>query len=147
MKLARWMSGAAGVAVLMVASYAVGAKATRIVLPARQLSWAPEAPGLPQQMVTLWGDRKKGEAAVLIKAPAGWRAGRHAHTADYHAVLIAGTWIHSIGGAGPDKELLPGSHWMQPANQMHDDRCKEGAECIVLVHSDEKIETVPGTTK
>ena len=141
------MGGAAGVVALAVGSYAAGAKAMGIILPARELKWAPEAPGLPQQMVTLWGDRKKGEAAVLIKVPAGWEAGLHAHTADYHAVLVAGTWIHTVEGTDAGQELPPGSYWMQPAKEMHDDRCKEGAECIVLVHTDEKTELIPGATK
>jgi hypothetical protein len=51
--------------------------------PADQMQWQEMEPGSPLKIVMLWGDRSKGEYAMLLKLPAGFVAPIHAHTGDY----------------------------------------------------------------
>ena len=128
--------------------YAAGTKKAGVILRAGELKWAPQAPGLPQQLTTLWGDRTKGASGVLIKLPPGFDSGLHAHTGDYHGVLVAGTWIHvEEDGRGADIELTPGSYVMQPGKGMHIDRCKAGAECVLFIYQSEKADIMPPPKK
>src|SRR5690554_541203 len=70
--------------------------------------------GNPLQVAVLWGDRTKGsDDAMLLKMPAGFEAGRHTHSADYHGLAVQGTWVHTNEDAKP-VELPPGSYAMQP---------------------------------
>ena len=77
------------------ASYAVGvAQGKALNVPVSAMKWVPNAPGSPVQIAALWGDRTKGDYGMLLKMPAGFEAGRHSHTGDYHAVAVQGTWVH-----------------------------------------------------
>ena len=107
-------------------------KATNTPLPA--IKWQPYAEGNPLQVAMLWGDRTKpADYAMYLKMPAGFEAGRHSHTNDYHGVAIQGTWVHTNDGGKP-VELGPGGHVLQPGKQVHNDVCKGSAECIILIH-------------
>ena len=144
MKIVTPMMVALALVIVAAVSYAAGSnqKASTIVR-ARDLKWAPQAPGLPQQLTTLWGDRSRGASGVLIKLPPGFDSGLHAHTGDYHGVLVSGTWIHvDESGAGANVELSPGSYVMQPGKGMHIDRCKQGAECILFIYQREKADVI-----
>ena len=118
-------------------SYAAGAAKAKmaIVTAAPEIKWEPLAGG-PMMHAKLWGDRDKGpEYAMLLKVPAGGDSGMHAHTADYHAVAVQGTWVHTVeGDPASVKDLGPGSYVFQPGKQMHDDQCKGKQECIIFVH-------------
>ena len=102
----------------------------------------------PVHVAAVWGDRNEGESGFLIKLPAGLKVGMHAHTGDYHGVLIAGTWVHiEEDGSGQDQELSPGSYVHQPGKAWHDDWCKaDGADCIILIHQHEKSDFIPKET-
>ena len=130
------------------ASFADSNMQAGVILPADQLEWTPVAEGSPIHVATVWGDRNEGESGFLIKLPAGFEVGVHAHTGDYHGVLIAGTWIHiEEDGSGQDQELSPGSYVHQPGKAWHDDWCKAGgADCIILVHQHEKGDFIPKET-
>lgn len=132
------------VATGLIAGFAIGAAAPKKseMVAAPELKWAEMAPGSPVQIATLWGDRAKGEYAMLLKMPAGAEAGVHAHTADYQAVCVQGTWKHSDEG-GEWKELPPGSHVMQPGKAFHNDACKGPEDCIVFVHQHKKGDFIP----
>lgn len=113
------------------------------LVPAAELRWAPQAPGLPQQLTTLWGDRAVGPSGVLVKLPSAFDSGLHAHTAEYRAVVVSGTLIHvDENGAGADRELTAGSYLVQPGGSMHIDRCKEGAECILFIYQEQKADVI-----
>lgn len=115
-------------------AYSIGvAQGKAVNMPAATLKWVPAAPGSPMQMVNLWGDQTKGDYGMLLKMPAGMVAGRHTHTADYHALGVQGTWVHTNDGGKPI-ELGPGSYVMQPGKQVHDDSCKGPGECVIFVH-------------
>lgn len=131
-------------------SYAAGAAKAKeaMITPAGELKWEPLMGG-PLQIAKLWGDRDKGpEYGMLLKVPAGFDSGMHAHTADYHAVAIQGPWVHTVDGdTTPGKELTPGSSVFQPGKQMHDDLCKAGkTECIVFIHQHAKGDFIPKKT-
>lgn len=101
-----------------------GAKKESKSLPFDQIQWQDYAPGVPLKVATLWGDPAKGAHGRYLKMPAGFEAGIHSHTADYHGVLISGTWVHWDEGKSQDLELAPGSYVMQPGKVNHGDKCK-----------------------
>jgi hypothetical protein len=137
-----------GLALVAVASlsYAAGAAKGKapVNMPFSEMKWEPMGPNMPQ-IVKLWGDRAKGgEYAMLLKLPAGADAGMHAHTLDYHAVNVQGTWVHTNeGDTSPPKELGVGSYVMQPGKQMHNDQCKGKVDCIIFVHQHGKGDFIP----
>ena len=145
-KPTKWIAGATLLAVVAMSGYAVGAagKASTIQ-PAAEAKWEPYAPGAPLQVAKLWGDRTKGAYGMLLKLPAGFEAGLHTHTADYKAVLVSGTWIHTDEGQeiSAGKELTAGSYVVQPGKAIHNDKCKEGADCIIFIEQNAKGDFIP----
>jgi hypothetical protein len=107
-----------------------------------ELEWREMAPGSPLKMVILWGDRAKGEYAMLLKMPAGFVAPVHAHTGDYHGMNLTGTWQHSFDG-GEQRSLPPGSYVFQPGMGMHGDACVGPDDCILFVHQYVKGDFIP----
>jgi len=128
-------------------SYAAGAAKGKapVNMSASDLKWDPYAPGVPLQVAKLWGDRTKGgEYGMLLKLPPGFEAGMHSHTADYEAVLVQGTWIHTNDGdTSAPKENTPGSFVFQPGKQNHNDICKSKTDCILFVHQHAKGDFIP----
>jgi len=132
------------VSMVSVVSYAAGAQKS-LIWASGDMKWAPLAPDSPLQISPLWGDPSKGESGFLLKMPAGYDSGTHAHTGDYHAVLVAGTWIHTEEGqTEAAKELSPGSYVMQAGKKMHKDVCKAGADCVSFIHMKVKADFIPG---
>jgi len=130
---------------MSVAPYAVGAATpSGTILPAQDLPWRQDTAGHPEQTARLWGDRGSGAAGVLVKVPGGWRSGARAYTSVQHVVLISGRWTHAIGGHGAagNEVLLPGSYWLEPAGEVHEDRCEQGSECIVLVYAPDRVAAI-----
>jgi hypothetical protein len=109
------------------------------------LVWEPYAPGATLQVASLWGDRTSGgDYGVPLKLPPGYVAGMHSHSADSEAVLIQGTWVHTIDGDPSSfRDLAPGSYVFQPGKQDHDDACKGKVDCIVFVHQRGRGDFVP----
>jgi len=109
---------------------------------ADQMEWREMGPGSPVKLVILWGDRNKGEYAMLLKIPAGFVAPIHAHTGDYHGMNLTGTWRHSFEG-GEERELPPGSYVFQPGMAMHGDACLGPEDCVLFVHQYVKGDFIP----
>ena len=128
-------------------SYAAGAAKGKqpVTMASTELQWEAYAPGAPLQVAKLWGDRAKGgDYGMLLKLPAGFEAGMHSHTGDYHGVSVQGTWIHTNDGqTSPAKEMAPGSYVFQPGKQFHNDVCKGKTECILFVHQHAKGDFIP----
>jgi hypothetical protein len=132
---------------LAVASYAAGAAQARqaVNTPASGIKWEPYAPGTPLQVAVLWGDRTKGnDYGMFLKMPAGFEAGQHAHTADYHGVGVQGNWVHTNTGSIATPQLPPGSYVFQPGKQMHNDICKGTTDCILFIHQHAPGDFIPG---
>jgi anti-sigma factor ChrR (cupin superfamily) len=123
----------------MVCTASIGADKGAMV-PTEALVWEPYAGGA-LQIAKLWGDRDQGAYGMYLKVPAGFKAGSHMHTADYHGVNVQGTWIHTMDGE--TKELPVGSHVFQPGGQFHDDSCKGPQECIWFIAQDAKGDFIP----
>ncbi len=109
---------------------------------ANDMVWQDVGPDSPLKIVTLWGDRSKGEYAALLKLPAGFVAPIHAHTGDYHGLNLTGTWRHAFEG-GEERELPPGSYVFQPGMSMHGDACVGPEDCIVFIHQHVKGDFIP----
>lgn len=134
----------AGAALLAAAAFtgpAAAAGAGKMVA-SDQMQWQEMGPGSPLKIAILWGDRGKGEYAMLLKLPAGFDAPIHAHTGDYHGINLTGTWRHSFDGA-EQKTLPPGSYVFQPGMGMHGDTCLGPEDCILFVHQHAKGDFIP----
>jgi len=107
-----------------------------------EMQWQDMGPGSPLKFVVLWGDRSKGEYAMLLKMPAGFVAPIHAHTGDYHGINLTGTWRHSFDG-GEEKAMAPGSYVFQPGMGMHGDACVGSEDCILFIHQHVKGDFIP----
>jgi len=127
---------------LSSAAFAKGKKGAYVEISADQLKWF-EVPGTPLKMAVAWGDPQKGAHGRFLKLPAGFEAGMHAHTNDYDSVVVSGTWIHWEEGATTPKEFTVGSYVHQPGMHFHNDRCKEGADCILYTHQTGKNDYIP----
>jgi hypothetical protein len=130
-----------------VASLSYGAGATPrkdpVNAPLAEMKWEDLIPGAPLKMAKLWGDRGKGgDYAMLLKLPAGFEAGMHAHSGDYFGITTQGTWIHTNEG-GAAHELPPGSYVFQPAKLMHNDSCKGPVDRILFIHQHAKGDFIP----
>jgi quercetin dioxygenase-like cupin family protein len=120
---------------------AAGAGA-RTMVSADAMQWQEIEPGSPMKITILWGDRNKGEYAMLLKMPAGFVAPIHAHTGDYHGTNLIGSWRHSFEG-GEERTLPPGSYVFQPGMEMHGDACAGPEDCILFVHQHVKGDVIP----
>ena len=108
--------------------------------------WQPIREGSPIDVIVLWGDPGAGgDHARLLKLPAGFTVPNHAHTGDYHAVSLTGTWRHSFEEGQPREEMdLPqGSYVFQPGGAMHGDACIGSEDCVLLLHQHEKADFIP----
>lgn len=74
------------------------------------MRWRQQTPNLPIMIGELWGNRQAdGGFGELVRLPPGFDSRLHAHSGDFHGVLVKGVWIHEgPGGEGRDKRLLPG---------------------------------------
>ena len=107
------------------------------------IPWRPVAPRHPGLMMfVVWGNPNEGASEFLQKFPAGMDSGWHWHTAAYQGAVIQGKFTHTFKGATPQTGG-PGSVWSQPARQVHDDKCEEGGDCIVLVYFQGKLDFIP----
>src|ERR1700722_1159317 len=104
----------------------------------------PKQPGL--EMFVVWGNPNEGAAEIVQKFPAGWDSGWHWHTATYEGVVVQGKWTHTFKGAAPETGG-PGSTYSQPAGHVHDDRCEEGAEFIIVAYFHGKRDFMPVNVK
>jgi len=137
---ARWLTAAAALASVMFAVVALADRAAE--QPSRSLSrtfeqmtWRKQSPELPILFSELWGDRERdGGFGELVQVPAGFDSGLHAHSGDYHGVLVKGAWVHiDESGQGADKPLPPGSYIRQAGRGMHIDRCVSKEPCVLFL--------------
>jgi hypothetical protein len=100
-----------------------------------QMTWRKQSSGLPLLISELWGDRERdGGYGELVQVPTGFDSDRHAHSGDFHGVLVKGTWIHvDENGRGSDTPLGPGSYIRQAGRGMHIDRCISKEPCVLFI--------------
>ncbi len=129
-------------AVVAAGSYIAGAIGAGKggMTPADAMTWEKFGDS-PLKVAKLWGDRDQGAYGWFFKLPPGFKAGVHAHTADYHGVALAGTWVHTMDGE--TKELPPGSYVMQPGGGFHDDSCTGPEECVLFITQNAKGDFIP----
>lgn len=135
---------ASGLAMSVLIGTAVATESEQTLVPAERIPWAVEAPGQPQRLGSLWGERSTGQAGTLLRVPGGFIAPVHSHTADYRAVVIEGTWKHWFDDdtSAPAAELRPGSYWTQAADEWHADACVSATPCTILLINSEPYTTI-----
>jgi len=100
-----------------------------------QMTWRKQAPDLPIMISELWGDRERdGGFGELVQVPPGFDSGLHAHSGDFHGVLVKGTWVHvDENGKGANAPLEPGSYIRQAGRGMHIDKCISKEPCVLFL--------------
>lgn len=107
--------------------------ARNLSVPLERLPFRPQAPGLPQRVTDLWGDRgQDGGFGQLIELPPGFRSPVHAHSGDFHGVLVKGVWLHEDAN-GNGIPLPPGSYVRQAGGDLHVDRCVSETPCLLFL--------------
>jgi hypothetical protein len=116
------------------AAQAADPEPRNVVRPAAEHAWKRQSPELPTQLTLLWGDRDRDATfGQLVRMPPGFDSGLHAHSGDYHGVLVSGTWVHvDAEGKGADTRLGPGSYVRQAGGEMHIDRCVSAEPCVLF---------------
>jgi len=137
--------------------FAAAAKKEIVVTPAADVKFEPMDPndkeGKGPSFSVVFGDlKKKGQpVGILLKVPAGGRAGAHSHTSDDYVVGITGMTHDFVPGGDEGKALGPGGHWFQPGKQVHDNHCEEkGGTCLSFVYLPKGFDIIPAkadTTK
>ena len=133
------------------AQCAMGAKpmaetgAAHAMVKASEIKWGPPPAALPPnvQFAVLSGDPgKAGPFAIRIKAPAGFKVGRHWHPADEQVTIIEGDFHLSMGEAGSahDADFVAGDFVNLPMKMQHEASSKNGV--IVQVNSTGPFEVI-----
>jgi hypothetical protein len=104
-------------------------------VPADEIRWRKQDPNLPIMISLLWGDRARdGGFGEFVQLAPGFDSGLHAHSGDFHGVLIKGTWVHvNESGQGAGVRLAPGSYVRQAGGGMHVDRCVSAEPCVLFL--------------
>jgi anti-sigma factor ChrR (cupin superfamily) len=128
-------------------------KEAPVFLPITRVAWYEGFPG-GNSTGSLWGDRKVGRYAILMKFPAGFKSGVHTHTGAYYGVVVRGVITNPVVGGAPAKNLKPGSWWFQPGGQKHETNCSPQSECVIFISQDTPLDyqaitfpVVPGIAK
>jgi hypothetical protein len=104
-----------------------------ITVPLEKMKWRKQAPDLPQKISMLWGNRDRdGGFGELVELPPGFRSPLHAHSGDFHGVLIKGAWLHE-DASGKGTPVTPGSYVRQAGGEMHVDRCVSKEPCLLFL--------------
>lgn len=98
---------------------------------ADQVKWGPAPDAFPPgaQIAVLWGDpNKAGPFTIRIKAPAGYRVGRHWHPSDELVTVIEGDFHLDMGSGGDAHahDFRPGGYALLPAKMQHAASTKAG---------------------
>ena len=114
------------------------AGAAHTMVKVADVQWGDPPPALPKgaRFAVLSGDPgKAGPFTIRIKAPAGFKIGRHWHPADERVTIIDGDFHLSMGDAGSahDADFAPGDFVNLPAKMQHEATTKNGV--IVQVDS------------
>ena len=146
MNVKKIASLAALLCVVSGVSYAAGKAAAKssTTIPVESIEWSEYAPGVPLKVGKAWGDRAKGEYAMFLKMPAGMEAGMHAHSGDYWATNVAGTWQHWTEKETTPKDLKVGSFVHQVGKEMHNDKCVGPEDCVLFIVQKQKGDYIPG---
>jgi hypothetical protein len=119
----------------LAAQTAADSKARSLRVTADEMKWQPQTPELATMISELWGDRQSdGSSGSLVRLPPGFDSGLHAHSGDFHGVVVKGTMIHvGPNDEGVDTRLPPGSYVRQAGGEMHIDRCVSEEPCEFFV--------------
>ena len=120
----------------ITASALIAASASAEENPGRaydEIEFTEGAPGV--HFGLLWGDWTTGPFSMIVRIEGGAKAPDHHHDANYNAVSIQGSWVHTSGD-GVEHVITPGSYAHQPAREVHGDRCRGPEDCLILVQMD-----------
>jgi hypothetical protein len=133
----------ASAAMLLFAASSLAAQTAAQTEPSRsrsiaadEIRWQQQTPNLPIMIGELWGDRNAdGGFGEVVRLPPGFASKLHAHSGDFHGVLIKGIWVHEgPNGEGRNVRLTPGSYVRQAGGEMHIDRCVSEEPCVLFLY-------------
>ena len=114
-------------------------------VPVEDLKWFATGIG-PMQAAVAYGDMAKGPYGVFLKFPGGFTSPAHHHSAEYRAVVIAGTIVNSEEGEA-DITMQPGSYWYQRGKTSHVTKCVSTEGCTVFLTQPGKFDFLPEKDK
>jgi len=135
--------GCAALLATFGAAHAEGNGAHGVMISLDEVEWQPIREGSAVDVAVLFGNPATGANVRLIRFPAGFTAPVHAHTGDYHGVVLSGTWKHWFEETGEERDLLPGSYVFQPGGEMHGDACIGPEDCVFLLQQSVAADFIP----
>jgi hypothetical protein len=130
------------------ADHAKAAKAITLTQPA-EVKWTPmnaQAGDKGPQLAVVFGDPSKGPFGAFMKFPAGFKPGPHTHSSDYWGVVLQGAMADFAPGS-ESKPVAAGGYYYQPAKEVHDNHCVEGADCVLFVYMPQPLDSKPVVAK
>lgn len=111
---------------------AMPAASQHAMADAAQVKWGPAPDAFPAgaQIAVLWGDPGKAGPFVLrIKAPPGYRVGRHWHPSDELVTVLDGDFHLDMGSGSSahSHDFSAGGYALMPAKMQHAASTKGGA--------------------
>jgi beta-alanine degradation protein BauB len=91
-------------------------------------------------VATAYGDISNAAHGSFLKMPSGYISVSHAHTHDYHAVVISGVAVNQQGDKNA-VSLPVGSYWFQKGGEAHVTKCVSPNECIFFISQPGKFDT------
>ena len=110
-------------------------------VPVESLKWFATGIG-PIQGAVAYGDMGKGPYGIFLKFPGGFSTPAHHHSAEYRAVVVAGTIVNSEVGE-TDITMQPGSYWYQRGKVGHVTKCISDEGCTVFLTQSGKFDFLP----
>ena len=109
------------------------------MIRASDIQWGPGPAALPKgvEAAVVYGDPgKPGPFAIRLKAPPGFKVGRHWHPTDEQVTILSGDFTMSMGEGDKahSADFGPGDHVSLPAKMQHAASTKNGAIVQVASH-------------
>ena len=99
------------------------AKGESVTVSASEVKWGPAPAAFPKgaQLAVLHGDPgKKGNFALRLKMPDGYRIAPHWHTQDEELTILSGTFLLAMGDKEGDAHALEaGAYHFLPGKMRH----------------------------
>ena len=128
----------------VASSEEIAPSASSSAVAAADTEWALVSPDQPDgpKLRLLTGNPREGAFSAILKVPAGYEFPLHSHPANKTGVVLSGSILN--GRTTKDASLsVPGTLWVQPANEVHYTGCTADSDCIFIVHMDGALGIVP----
>lgn len=114
----------------------------KTMLAADEFKWVPMAGIEGARQAVVWGDPEKGAHRIFYLWPAGAKLAEHSHSAGDRGVVIRGTLVLAVEGAG-SKRLPAGSFFSLEAGTKHTTSIEASEPCLFFIEREGAYDVVP----